>query len=52
MDYYMPIYIDKNNTWYIKYKNKTKRGFKTKREAKIYLTEMELALKENQMNII
>lgn len=48
----MPIYKDKNNTWYVKYKNKTKRGFKTKREAKIYLIEMELAFKENQRNII
>ena len=48
----MTIYKDKNNTWYVKYKNKTRRGFKTKREAKIYLVEMELAFKENQMNII
>ncbi len=37
----MAVYKNKeNNTWYVKYKNKTKRGFKTKNEAKEYEVKM------------
>lgn len=31
-----------NNTWYVKYKNKTKRGFKNKREAQLYELNLDL----------
>lgn len=44
----MPVYKNKsNNTWYIKYKNKTKRGFKTKKEALQYEAKMKLSMVEN-----
>ena len=39
----MPAYKDKrNNTWYVKYQNKTKRGFDTKREALLYEAKLKL----------
>lgn len=38
----MPVYKDKNGKWYVKYKNKTKRGFKTKSEAKLYEAKLKL----------
>lgn len=39
----MPAYKDKrNSTWYIKYQNKTKRGFETKREALLYEAKQKL----------
>lgn len=44
----MPVYKNKsNNTWYIKYKNKTRRGFNTKREAMQYESKMKLSIVEN-----
>lgn len=46
----MPAYKDKrNNTWYVKYQNKTKRGFETKREALLY--EAKQKLKSNKETI-
>ncbi len=43
----MPAYKDmRNSTWYIKYQNKTKRGFETKREALLY--EAKLKLQSNK----
>lgn len=32
----MSVHQYKNGTWYVKYKNQTTRGFKTKKEAKIF----------------
>ena len=44
----MSIHKDKrNNTWYVKYKNSTKRGFKTKTEAKQYEAKLKLSLIHN-----
>lgn len=44
----MPVYKNKsNNTWYVKYKNKTKRGFKTKKEAVQYESKMKLSIIKN-----
>lgn len=31
-----------NNTWYVKHRNKTKRGFKTKRDAAIYEAQLKI----------
>lgn len=36
-----------NNTWYIKYKNTTKRGFKKKKDAIQYESKMKLSLLNN-----
>lgn len=45
----MSIHKNKqNNTWYVKYKNKTKRGFKTKYEAQLYQSKLYLSSAENQ----
>lgn len=39
----MSVHKDKNNgTWFVKHKNKTKRGFKTKTEAKNYEAKLVL----------
>jgi len=38
----MPAYKDNKGNWYIKYQNKTKRGFKTKKEAEKYEAKMKL----------
>lgn len=38
----MPVYKDKNGTWYLKYKNRTKRGFKTKRAGQEYEVKLKL----------
>lgn len=41
-------YKKKNNTyWYVKYKNKTKRGFKTKHDALLYESKLKLSLIDN-----
>lgn len=37
-----------NNSWYVKYKNTTKRGFKTKHEAQLY--EAKIKLSERNIN--
>lgn len=40
----MPAYRDKrNNTWYIKLNNKTKRGFQSKKEALLYEAKLKLS---------
>jgi len=40
----MSVHKNKNNnTWYVKYKNKTKRGFKSKHEAQIYEAKLKLS---------
>lgn len=38
----MAVYKDYKGDWYIKYKNKTKRGFSTKKEAEKYEARMKL----------
>lgn len=44
----MPVYKNKaNNTWYVKYKNKTKRGFKTRSDALTYEAKMKLSMIDN-----
>lgn len=42
----MPVYKDNKGSWYIKYRNKTKRGFDTKREAEKYEAKMRLEEQE------
>lgn len=36
-----------NDTWYVKFKNKTKRGFKTKHDAEIYEAKLKLSQIDN-----
>lgn len=44
----MSVHKDKSNkTWYVKYKNKTKRGFKSKAEANFY--EAKLKIEETEI---
>lgn len=44
----MPVYKNRaNNTWYVKFKNKTRRGFKTKKEAQNYEAKMKLSMIDN-----
>lgn len=44
----MPVYKNKtNSTWYVKFKNKTRRGFKTKKEAQNYEAKMKLSMIHN-----
>ncbi len=38
----MPVYKDRNGTWYVKYKNRTKRGFKRKVDGQRYLAQLQL----------
>ena len=48
----MAVYKNKeNNTWYVKYKNKTKRGFKTKNEAKEYEVKMIISFESEIYSI-
>lgn len=48
----MSVHKDKkNNTWYVKYKNNTKRGFKTKTEAQRYEAELKLDFNKSCDNI-
>ncbi|MEA4875274.1 tyrosine-type recombinase/integrase [Anaerorhabdus sp.] len=42
----MSVHKDKNGKWYIKYQNKTKRGFEKKQDAKNYEAKLRLT-KEN-----
>lgn len=47
----MGVYKNKeNNTWYIKHKNKTKRGFKSKKEAQLYEAQLRIALEAEESN--
>ncbi len=39
----MSVHKDKNNKWYVKYKNKTKRGFNKKFEAEQYEAKLKLS---------
>ncbi len=40
----MSVHKDKkHNTWYVKYQNRTKRGFKTKRDALLYESKLMLS---------
>lgn len=44
----MSIHKDKkSNTWYVKYKNKTKRGFKTRKQAEQYEAKLKLSIISN-----
>lgn len=44
----MSVHKDtRNNTWYVKYNNKTKRGFKTKKDGQQYEAKLKLSLIEN-----
>ena len=44
----MSVHKDtRNNTWYVKYNNKTKRGFKTKKEGQQYEAKLKLSLIKN-----
>lgn len=40
----MPIYKEKNGSWYVKYRNKTKRGFTSKKDAQQYEAKMKLSI--------
>ncbi|MCR0613027.1 site-specific integrase [[Clostridium] innocuum] len=40
----MSIHKAKNGTWYVKYHNKTKRGFTTKKDAQQYEAKMKLSI--------
>ena len=43
----MSVHKDKSNgTWYVKYKNNTKRGFKNKKTAENFEAELITGLKE------
>lgn len=44
----MSIHRNNNGSWYVKYKNKTKRGFKTKKEALDYETKLKVGCVENE----
>lgn len=44
----MPVYKDNKGKWYIKYRNRTKRGFSTKKEAEKYEAQMKLT--GNELN--
>lgn len=44
----MSVHKNKNGTWYVKYKNKTKRGFKSKSDAKKYEARLRLQNKTNE----
>ena len=46
----MPVYKDNKGKWYIKYKNQTKRGFLTKKEAEKFEAKMKLEETENNCN--
>lgn len=41
----------KNNTWYVKYKNKTFRGFKTKHDAQLHEAKLKIESKIEVTNI-
>lgn len=47
----MPSYKDKNGNWYVKYQNKTKRGFKTKKEADKYEAQLKVGSLELNSNV-
>lgn len=40
-----------NNTWYVKYKNTTKRGFEAKHDAMLYEAKLKLTSGENFQNV-
>lgn len=44
----MPVYKDSKGKWYIKYQNKTKRGFSTKKEAEKYEAKMRLEVNQDK----
>lgn len=47
----MSVHKDTNNTWYVKYKRTTKRGFETKHEAQIFESKIRIQDKEHQCNL-
>lgn len=47
----MSVHKDKNNAWYVKYKNKTKRGFSKKFEAERYEAKLKLSVLDTKNTI-
>lgn len=47
----MSVHKDKKGNWYVKYQNKTKRGFKTKREALNYEAMMKMSNEKSPLQV-